>query len=304
MNEKIRILISYDGSSNANDALDDLPRAGLPRAADALIVHVQEQWLSMPAGFTETKEIFMPSSSQSPIAVQLALSLEKPQTDENPQEILEEAVVRIKSFFPEWITETISVKGSPAREIIRQAKDWNADLIIVGSHGLTKSKKFLLGSVSQKIANEADCSVRVVRGQTWKNGSPSRLLIGLDGTMGANAAVEEVARRMWIIGSEVRLVVAHDKSENYKWICEFLSDARRTLERAELTVSELIEEGDPKQVIPALAEEWGADCIFLGANDPGNNENCLLGSVSTAVITRAHCMVEIVRQKADKTNNV
>ena len=297
MNERMKTLIAYDGSTCADDAINDLPRAGLPRQADALIVHIQERWLPPPSSYEIVGEVLVSSNS---VGAQPARDREEPRVkaDEAQVEMLERASQRLSSYFPEWMTKTLSLQGSPAREIIRQAKEWNADLIVVGSHGRTGIKRFVLGSVSQKIVNEAECSVRVVRGETWKTGSPNRLLIGLDGTSGARAAVEEVARRMWIMGSEVRLVVARDAPEkNSKWLREYVGDARKTLERAELSVTKLIEEGDPKQVIVAAAEEWGVDCIFLGANDSENfYENLLLGSVSTAVVARAHCTVEIVRK--------
>ena len=296
MNERKKILIAYDGSTCADDALNDLPRAGLPREADALVVQVQERWLSPPSDYKTVGEVSVATNSN---AAKPARNEEEPQSeaDSESRTRLERALQRLRSYFPEWKIETISLKGSPAREIIASAKKWNADFIVVGSHGCTESKRFVLGSVSHKIANEAACSVRVVRGQTWKNGSPSRLLIGLDGSAGASAAVDEVAGRMWIMGSEVRLVVACDESEKKsKWLGGYIENIRKILERAELVVTELIEEGDPKQIIVALAEEWGADCIFLGANDAGNfNEFHLLGSVSTAVVARAHCTVEIVR---------
>jgi len=292
----MKILIAYDGSTCADDALNDLPRAGLPREADALIVQVQERWLSPPSGYKTVEEVVV---STNAVAAKPARDMVEPQTEANGEnlETLERASQRTGAYFPEWKMETLSLKGSPAREIIRQAKEWNADLVVVGSHGCTESKRFMLGSVSHKIANEAACSVRVVRGQAWKQGSPSRLLIGLDGSAGASAAVEEVAGRMWIMGSEVRLVVARDASENNsKWLGEYVENIRKILEHAELAVTELIEEEDPKQIIVASAEEWGADCIFLGANDAKNSyENHLLGSVSTAVVARAHCTVEIVR---------
>ena len=307
MNERMKILVAYDGSTCADDALDDLPRAGLPREADSLIVRVQERWLSPPSGYETIEEVSVATNS---VAAKPARDVEEPQikADDESRTSLARASQRLASYFPEWKTETLSLKGSPAREVIRQANEWNANLIVTGSHGCTESKRFVLGSVSHKIVNEAACSVRVVRGQGWKNGSPSRLLIGLDGTNGAKAAVEEVAKRMWTMGSEVRLVVARDASgNNYKWVCEYLEDARKILERAELTVTELIEENDPKQIIVASAEEWGADCIFLGANDAGKfndagniYENHLLGSVSTAVVARAHCTVEIVRSMRAK----
>ena len=305
MSERMKILIAYDGSTCAGDALDYLSRAGLPREADALIVNVQERWLPPPSGYETVEKVFVSTNS---VGAKPARDEEEPQAEVVGEhlESLEQASQRTGAYFPEWKTETLALKGSPAREIIRQAKEWNADLIVVGSHGCTESKRFVLGSVSHKIANEAACSVRVVRGQAWKNGSPSRLLIGLDGSGGAAAAVEEVAGRMWIMGGEVRLVVARDGSEKKsKWLGEYIENITKILERAEFTVTELIEEGDPKQIIVASAEEWGADCIFLGANDAGKfYENHLLGSVSTAVVARAHCTVEIVRKKQLKPQNV
>lgn len=296
MNERIKILIAYDGSTCADDALNDLPRAGLPREADALIVNVQERWLPSPIGFEAVEDTAVPTNAAG---AKPARTDEEPQikAEDEPLEMLERASQKLKSYFPEWQTETRLLKGSPAREIIRLAKERDIDLIVIGSCGRTESRRFALGSVSQKIANEAACSVRIVRGQAWKKGSPSRLLIGLDGTNGAKAAVAEAARRMWIMGSEVRLVVTRDASENsYQWVCEYLEEAKKILERAELAVTELTEDGDPKQIIAASAEEWGADCIFLGANGAENSdESQLLGSVSTAVVARAHCTVEIVR---------
>lgn len=294
MNERLKILAAYDGSTCADDALGDLARAGLPREADALIVLIQEQWLSQPSASYETVEEKPAVFSNSGGA---KAAFGKPKTSNKYLEKLEQAFERLNSHFPEWRIETLHRQGSPAREVIRQAKDWNAHLIIIGSHGNTENKRSALGSVSQKIANEAACSVRVVRGQAWKNGSPSRILIGLDDSRGALAAVEETARRMWIMGSEVRLVAVCDESEkDSEWLRERLENARKMLERAELIVTELIETGDPKQILAAAAEEWGADCIFLGANDAENSsENHLLGSVSTAIVARAHCTVEIVR---------
>jgi nucleotide-binding universal stress UspA family protein len=77
----------------------------------------------------------------------------------------------------------------------------------------------------------------------------------------------------------------------------FVDRASTRLSAAELQVSQLIEKGDPKQIIVAEAEEWGADCIFVGAGENGARTNkLLLGSVSTAIVARAHCTVEIVRK--------
>lgn len=53
--------------------------------------------------------------------------------------------------------------GSPAEEILRAAERQRADLVVMGSKGLTGLKRVLLGSVSRKVARHAPCSVLVVR---------------------------------------------------------------------------------------------------------------------------------------------
>jgi nucleotide-binding universal stress UspA family protein len=47
--------------------------------------------------------------------------------------------------------------------ILDFAKDWKADLIVVGSHGRRGLTRFMLGSVAESIARHAHCSVWIVR---------------------------------------------------------------------------------------------------------------------------------------------
>jgi nucleotide-binding universal stress UspA family protein len=54
-------------------------------------------------------------------------------------------------------------EGDPAEAILDTAKEQNADLIVVGSRGLTGAQRFLLGSVSQKVMEHAACNVMIVR---------------------------------------------------------------------------------------------------------------------------------------------
>lgn len=55
------------------------------------------------------------------------------------------------------------VTGDPAEEIIRLANIYNADLIVIGSRGLTGMKKIVQGSVSSQVVEDANCSVFVVK---------------------------------------------------------------------------------------------------------------------------------------------
>jgi nucleotide-binding universal stress UspA family protein len=59
---------------------------------------------------------------------------------------------------------TVVVKqGDPKSMIIDVATEWNADLIVLGSHGRKALDRFLMGSVSEAIVRHAPCSVEVVR---------------------------------------------------------------------------------------------------------------------------------------------
>ena len=55
------------------------------------------------------------------------------------------------------------VSGDPAEEIIRLANIYKADLIIIGSRGLTGVTRIVQGSVSSQVMEDANCSVLVVK---------------------------------------------------------------------------------------------------------------------------------------------
>jgi nucleotide-binding universal stress UspA family protein len=59
--------------------------------------------------------------------------------------------------------ETAVRYGDARSCIVDEAKEWGADLIVVGSHGYTGLKRLLLGSASQSVVSHAPCSVEVVR---------------------------------------------------------------------------------------------------------------------------------------------
>jgi nucleotide-binding universal stress UspA family protein len=59
--------------------------------------------------------------------------------------------------------ETYARQGDPADAILDVAEEQRADLIIVGNKGMTGAKRFLLGSVPNKVSHHAPCSVLIVR---------------------------------------------------------------------------------------------------------------------------------------------
>jgi nucleotide-binding universal stress UspA family protein len=315
MSEQMKILIAYDGSDCANTALEDLQHAGLPRAAEVLILSVAEVFLPP----SSSPELAVPT--EVPVAVQRAWN-QATHALEEAHALAQQARTHLLTFFPVWDVRAEACADSPAWAVIKKADTWQPDLIVVGSHGRSAMGRFLLGSVSHKILTEAHSSVRVGRRPRQTSNTPVHILIGMDGSPDAAAAVHAVAAREWPVGSAVRLVTALDARmctalafmrpsgdmgiegdrgmemsdvDERAWMSKRVEAMAAPLHTRGLTVSSVITEGDPKYVLLEEAEHWGADGIFVGARGLSRVERFLLGSVSAAVAARAHCSVEVVR---------
>jgi nucleotide-binding universal stress UspA family protein len=59
--------------------------------------------------------------------------------------------------------QTFARQGDPADAILDVAEEQNADLIVVGNKGMSGAKRFLLGSVPNKVSHHAPCSVMIIR---------------------------------------------------------------------------------------------------------------------------------------------
>ena len=81
---------------------------------------------------------------------------------EDVQSVLDEEAERIKAAgVPE--VETFAREGDPADAILDVAEEKQADLIVVGNKGMTGARRFLLGSVPNKVSHHAPCNVMIVR---------------------------------------------------------------------------------------------------------------------------------------------
>jgi len=83
----------------------------------------------------------------------------------NPREdvlaTLEEAAGEIRAAGVE--VEVFARQGDPADAILDVAEERGSDLIVVGNKGMTGAKRFLLGSVPNKVSHHAPCSVLIIR---------------------------------------------------------------------------------------------------------------------------------------------
>jgi nucleotide-binding universal stress UspA family protein len=318
----MKLLIAYDGSKDAEAAIDDLRGCGLPATGSAEVISVAEVWLPPPGSLDAGED--QPTPYVEKIIHECRQKGDRAVAE---AEILTKfAAGRVKAALPEWEVTAFASYGSPGWEIVSEAEKLHSDLILVGAQGHSFLSRMVLGSISQRVLTEAHCSVRVGRGRIDLDSGPQRIIVGFDGSRGANAAVAAVAAHEWNEGTEVRLIAVSESlvpATIGRFVTPVLKAAseNRVSETAlvELSAASAINKlkarglvvsfrklaGNPKQVLPDEAEKWGVDCIFVGANAWGSRlERFLIGSTSAAVAARAHCSVEVVRAKVAETQQV
>jgi nucleotide-binding universal stress UspA family protein len=304
LSHMMKILIGHDGSQSADAALADLQRAGLPDDADALVVSVADL-MGIPV--TPSYEL----AGRALMSRRVTSGLVSVQREfVHVLGAAKEAAVRardqVRAYFPNWTVRAETLTGPAAAELISKADEWKPDLVVVGSHGRSAIERFLLGSTSKKVVTDSDHTVRVARSDVRKTvNTPPKLVIGVDGSTEAEQAVRAVGRRVWPHGTEVRIIAVADGPDAIVTGLndEFSPEAEQTIGWAEnalgaigLKVSVMRETGDASRVLIDQAQAWDADSIFVGGRRfKSALQRFQLGSVATAVVTKAHCSVEIVR---------
>lgn len=83
------------------------------------------------------------------------------------QQLVDEVAARLKA---RGITsEGVVRKGDAGKVIVDEAKQWDADLIVAGAHGLTGLETLIMGNVARHVVDHAPCSVEVVRTKRKSN---------------------------------------------------------------------------------------------------------------------------------------
>lgn len=311
----MKLLLGYDGSASADAIFDDLKRAGLPRDTEVLVVSVANLVASSPPIREMAAQVF-PSGAAAARLKQTMTYGER--VVKEAEDLALNAADRLRFQFLEWTVRNEGRTGSPALEIMEAVNRFEADLIVVGSQGRSAIGRLLLGSVSKQIAEDADCSVRVARFDAAKNKeTPPRIIIGVNDSPTAVQAILSVGKRVWQEGTEVRLI-AVDQSVSTSRIAHRVPRAAEMIDSYQQSVTSRVRsilewgarelkligmkpsiwtrKGDPKQILVSEAKNWNADCIFVGTRSLNNFlERFRLGSVSTHVVTNAHCSIEVVR---------
>ena len=142
-----RIVIGTDGSETASEAVRQATELAKMSGARLDIVSAYE-----PIPRTRLQE----EQRQAPGDVQYEIS---PREDVNLT--LDSAAGTARNEGLE--AQTHAMEGDPADAILDVAEEIKADLIIVGNKGMTGAKRFLLGSVPNKVSHHAPCSVMIIR---------------------------------------------------------------------------------------------------------------------------------------------
>jgi nucleotide-binding universal stress UspA family protein len=150
MNQHMKVLIGYDGSSGANAALHDLRRAGLPQTVEAVVMSMADVLLPPHPSPAPDADV-PPSPASMPEAARQA-RLRAQQAVEEAEALAKRANERLQASFPVWNVRAEACADSPAWGLINKADAWRADLLVVGSHGRSPLGRLILGSVSQKGA--------------------------------------------------------------------------------------------------------------------------------------------------------
>ena len=295
----MRVLLAIDGSEPAARAARLVGQIAWPDGSAIRVLAVIQ-----PA-FDPT--IGMPALAVSPAIVEELATAVRTEA----QRVATATAEALKA--PGRTVESAVSEGRAASIIVRNAKEFEADLVVVGSHGRGPIAATVLGSVSAEVAETAPCSVLVARGD-----GISRLVLADDRSRHSDAARHLVASMPGFRGLHVHVVGVEEGPLGwYAWLAPEAGQAiqafedTRTGDRRELTAyveqeaaalngrglvaTAVTRDGDPGAEIVAVAKELDADLVVMGSRGQSGLASMVLGSVSRKVLSHAPCSVLIVR---------
>ncbi len=204
--------------------------------------------------------------------------------------LAEEAVsLEEEGFQVDWQVRT----GEPARELTAAALEVGADLVLLAMRGHSRLREFFVGSTALDAA-------RLTRKPLWLEpvvdeapAAGGALLLLTDGSEAARPA-EKLFCALRDQFTRAAAATATCASEG----CDReIADARawlKELDEPDDGLEVRVLDGDPRQVLPALASTLPADLVVMGQRGRNALEKLLLGSTAEAVLRRAACPVLLV----------
>jgi nucleotide-binding universal stress UspA family protein len=142
-----KILVPYDGSVNADDALAKAVELAGLTGGEIVILTVYRHHSMLEASFSMVRHT-EPGNMDD-----IMRASAREVAEHGKAKAHEAGGQRVRAFVK---------AGQPARTIVAWAKEKEVDLIVIGSRGLGSLEGYLLGSVSHKVTGLAECPVLVV----------------------------------------------------------------------------------------------------------------------------------------------
>lgn len=207
--------------------------------------------------------------------------------------------------------QRILAHGPLASTIVRQARRVKADLILMGSRGLSDIRGFLLGSTSRQVAAITPCPILIVKRPTPQFG---RVTLAVDHSKHSRAAARFLRSHI-LSGSATLTILSSAESPVSDLAARYLSESQlaelttpvmdRALALVNALREEFIKEGVPvttkvrmNHVIDTIVKEVEThheDLLVIGSRELTKSERLHLGSVSESLLRHAPCSVLIVR---------
>ncbi|GAA3803056.1 universal stress protein [Cellulomonas soli] len=287
------VVVGYDASEHSVAAVRWAAREAARTASPLLVVHV---W-----GFAHQRT---GGAGTSWLGAQVVAGV---------QAVADEGVALAVEAAPEVHARGFVGHGPPAQVLVDHSRD--ARLVVLGRHGTGWVREAVIGSVAASVVQHAFCPVVVVpTGDVPDHGV---VVVGVDGSAGADAALDTAAEHSASRGAALRVLTAWTTvpvtSTMSYWVIAYpdstpdqlaLAHAEQVQEVArarlartapELQASWEIVEGRASDVLTAAAR--GADLVVVGARGRGGLAGLLLGSVSRGVVRHSPCPVLVTRSR-------
>ena len=285
----MRVLLATDGSEEALAATEWLLTFPLPKSAAVRVLTVAALPVMLP-----------PDASAGELRRRLL---------ERARLIASEAREVLVNRWP--TVEAQAREGDPREEIVREAEDLAADLVVVGARGLAPLKRALLGSVSTSVVHHGPGPALVVKG---RRRGLRMVLLAVDGSADSLRAASFLAALPLDRGLRLRLLAVVEPPAFAtgpeigalppvdEVLRDWQAEAERSLKRVEADFKEKVAAvesrvvvGRPGEQIVTAANDPEVDLVVVGARGLGAFKRLLLGSVSEYVLHHAACPVLVVR---------
>jgi nucleotide-binding universal stress UspA family protein len=213
-------------------------------------------------------------------------------------------------------------EGSIAGHVVKLAETLPADVVVMGTHGLSGFERFLLGSVTEKVLRRAPCPVLTVPRAVGETGDPARLetiLCPLDFADPSARALRIAVGLARESGAHLLLLhviegwAENDVRDHSHWAVpeyrRFLENEGRVRlesalgaeDRAACRAETILEAGKPYVEILRVAAERAADLVVMGVHGERATDLNLFGSTAQHVVRQAGCPVLTVRSAKEAT---